>query len=72
MPETPIPQDLTVIADSLGGINQKIANYYGVHRDTSRKWLKKIKYKYNPSAGPISTDRDLDKVLREIHDQYAS
>lgn len=69
MPVIEIPHDLENVANGLGGINQAIANHYGVHRDTSRKWLKEIKYKYNPSAGPISTDKDLDKTLRNVYEQ---
>lgn len=62
------PSDLVSVANKKGGVNAKIAEHYGCHRDTSRKWLKEIGYKYNPSAGPISTDEDLDEVLRNIHD----
>lgn len=64
------PKGLRETADKLGGVNQKIANHYGVHRDVSRRWLKEIGYKYNKNNGVTEND-SLEKVFNKIYESIS-
>ena len=66
-----VPHDLRETADSLGGVNQKVANYYGVHRDTSRKWLKGIGYEYNKN-NPHVINGNLETTLRKLYESITA
>lgn len=64
------PLDLRDVADQLGGVNQKVADHYGCHRDTSRKWLKEIGYKYNKN-NRHEVGGDLQDTLRKVYESIA-